>query len=55
MIKKSKIILLVILILAFFLRVYNFKSYYVFSHDQDIASWIVKDVIVNGHLRLIFW
>ncbi|EKD94560.1 MAG: hypothetical protein ACD_26C00034G0095 [uncultured bacterium] len=53
MILKSKIILVAILILSFFLRVYNFKSYYVFSHDQDLASWIVKDIVVNGHLRLI--
>lgn len=53
MTKKTKIILALILIVSFFLRAYNFKSYYVFSHDQDIASWIIKDILVNGHIRLI--
>lgn len=51
--KNTKIILGLILILSFFLRVYNFKSFYVFSHDQDLASWIVKDILVNHHVRLI--
>lgn len=50
---KTKLILISILILAFFLRVYNFKSFYVFSHDQDIASWIIKDILINHHFRLI--
>ena len=50
---KVKIILFSILILSFLLRLYNFRSYYVFSHDQDLASWIIKDILVNGHLRLI--
>lgn len=49
----TKYILAGILILALFLRIYNFKSFYVFSHDQDLASWIIKDIVVNGHLRLI--
>lgn len=50
---KTKTILIAILFLSFFLRAYNFRSYYVFSHDQDLASWIIKDIIINGHLRLI--
>ena len=24
-----------------------------YSHDQDLAGWIIKDVVVNHHLRLI--
>lgn len=51
--KNTKFLLILILILSFLLRVYNFKSYYVFSHDQDLASWIIKDIVVNGHQRLI--
>lgn len=51
--RKEKIILFFILVVSFFLRAYNFKSFYVFSHDQDVASWIIKDILVNGHLRLI--
>lgn len=50
---KTKLILLSILVLAFFLRAYNFKSFYIFAHDQDIASWIIKDILVNHHFRLI--
>jgi hypothetical protein len=51
--KKTKIVLFSILFLAFFLRVYEFKNFYIFSHDQDLASWIIKDILINGHLRLI--
>lgn len=51
--KNIKVILWAILIVSFFLRVYNFRSYYIFSHDQDLASWIIKDIVVNGHQRLI--
>lgn len=51
--RKTKTILIAILFLSFFLRAYNFKSYYVFSHDQDLASWIAKDILINGHFRLI--
>ena len=24
-----------------------------YGHDQDLAGWIIKDILVNGHLRLI--
>lgn len=51
--KTSKIILFLILLLSLLLRVYKFRDFYVFSHDQDLASWIIKDILVNGHLRLI--
>ena len=51
--KTNKLILFLILTVAFLVRIYNFKSYYVFSHDSDLASWIIKDILVNGHLRLI--
>lgn len=51
--KNQKYFLIVILVLSFIFRIYNFKSYYVFSHDQDLASWIIKDIVVNGHNRLI--
>lgn len=51
--KRTKLILFLILILAFLMRVYNFKSFYIFSHDSDLASWIIKDIVVNNHFRLI--
>lgn len=42
-----------ILISAVFLRSYNFAEYYIFDHDQDLYSWIVKDIVIDGHVRLI--
>jgi hypothetical protein len=33
--------------------VFNPLSYFNFQHDQDLAGWIVKDVVVNKHIRLI--
>jgi 4-amino-4-deoxy-L-arabinose transferase-like glycosyltransferase len=24
-----------------------------YGHDQDLAGWIVKDIVIDGHLRLI--
>jgi 4-amino-4-deoxy-L-arabinose transferase-like glycosyltransferase len=51
--KKTKIILFLILAISFVLRIYNFKSYYLFGHDQDLASWVIKDIVVNHHFRLI--
>ncbi|MDP2632357.1 MAG: glycosyltransferase family 39 protein, partial [Candidatus Curtissbacteria bacterium] len=46
-------ILLVILALGLFFRIYNFESLYTFDHDQDLSAWIVRDIIVNHHPRLI--
>ncbi|OGM13467.1 hypothetical protein A3A76_03930 [Candidatus Woesebacteria bacterium RIFCSPLOWO2_01_FULL_39_23] len=51
-IKKNRILIIIILV-AFFLRIYKVGEYFMFEHDQDLASWFVKDVLVNKHLRLI--
>ncbi|MGA3291890.1 MAG: glycosyltransferase family 39 protein [Candidatus Microgenomates bacterium] len=45
--------IVLILALAFFLRVYKAKELFNYDHDNDLAFWIVKDVLVNHHLRLI--
>lgn len=47
------ILLTTIILIGLFLRLYKFSSYYVFDHDQDLYSWIVKDVLVDHHIRLI--
>ncbi len=52
MLTKHRWILL-ILIAAIFLRAFNFADYYIFEHDQDLYSWIVKDILVDHHIRLI--
>lgn len=43
----------VILIIALFLRSYKIIDWFDFAHDGDLYSWIVKDIIVDKHLRLI--
>ncbi len=42
-----------ILIIGAFLRIYNGAQLFDYTHDQDLAGWIIKDVVVNHHLRLI--
>lgn len=46
-------ILAVLLVIGLFFRVYKLSEFYIFEHDQDLYSWIVKDILVDGHLRLI--
>lgn len=51
--KRSNQVLLLILLLGFFLRIYKPGQLFLYSHDNDLAGWIIKDVVVNKHLRLI--
>lgn len=52
--KRIHIILLgLILLTGLFFRTYMVVERYDFAHDQDLYSWIVKDVVVNHHFRLI--
>lgn len=52
--KKSQFLLLsLILILALFFRTYQLVERSDFGHDGDLYSWIVKDILLNGHLRLV--
>lgn len=53
MVKKETILLILILAAGLFLRIYKFQSFYIFEHDQDLFSWIVRDIVVNHHFRLI--
>ena len=58
---KSKIIqlisnnklLILILLVALFFRTYEVVGRFEFAHDGDLYSWIVKDIVVNHHPRLI--
>lgn len=47
------IILLLILVVGTILRSYNPLELFMYGHDQDLAGWFIKDVLVNHHLRLI--
>ena len=51
-VKRNKLLVL-ILVIGFFLRIYNAQELFLYSHDQDLAGWFIKDVLVNKHLRLI--
>jgi len=50
---ESKWVLVVILALGLLLRVYNARETFLYGHDQDLAGWIIKDILVNHHPRLI--
>lgn len=50
--KKPGLILLLIVALGILFRTYNFNKGFSFAHDQDLYSWIAKDILVNHHLRL---
>lgn len=45
--------LLFILLLAVFFRVYKIESLHGFAIDADLYSWIVKDILLDKHLRLV--
>jgi len=36
-----------------FLRIYKPLGLFQYSHDQDLAGWFIRDVLINHHLRLI--
>lgn len=45
--------IVLVLGLAFFLRIHRPLELFAYAHDNDLASWIIKDILVNHHLRLI--
>ncbi len=50
---KRNWILIVILVLGLFLRAWHPLQLFQYGHDNDLGGWIVRDVLVNHHLRLI--
>ena len=47
------LILGVIILIGVFFRTYKITERFDYAHDGDLYSWIVKDIVVNHHLRLI--
>lgn len=45
--------LIFILLVSIFFRTYQVVERLNFAHDSDLASWIVKDIVINHHYRLI--
>lgn len=46
-------IFILILGVGVFLRSFKPLQLFMYSHDQDLAGWIIKDVLINHHIRLI--
>lgn len=46
-------LLIFILVLGFILRIFQAKMRFLYGHDQDLAGWVIKDVVLNHHSRLI--
>lgn len=42
-----------IFLLGLFFRSYKLIEWFEFAHDGDLYSWIVKDIVVDDHIRLI--
>lgn len=51
--KRHHIILFIILLIGLFFRTYQIVERFEFAHDGDLYSWIVKDIVLNHHFRLI--
>lgn len=51
-IKKNWLIIFIIFA-GVFLRSIKFQQFFMYNHDHDLEGWIVRDILENGHLRLI--
>lgn len=51
--KGYLLIFALILAVAIFFRTYQIVERYGYAHDAELFSWIVKDIVVNQHPRLI--
>lgn len=47
------ILLIIIIVIGLFFRTYKLIERFGFGHDADLYSWIVKDIAINHHFRLI--
>lgn len=48
-----KLVLILIIIICLFFRLYKFSNLFEYNHDEDLNAWVVKDIISDRHLRLI--
>lgn len=49
----TKIYIFLVLFLGLFFRTFRLEEHFFFELDQEINSFIVKDILVEGHMRLI--
>lgn len=45
--------IILIVIIGVFFRLYKYDQLFMYNHDNDLASWVVKDIVVDKHFRLI--
>lgn len=50
--KENWLIILIVIVGVFF-RLYKFDQLFMYNHDNDLTSWVIKDIVVDKHLRLI--
>lgn len=50
---KNNWVLLLILFIGLFFRTYRVVDYFTYGHEQDLQAWIVKDILIDHHPRLI--
>lgn len=51
--RNTLLILSLILLISLFFRTYQIVERYGYAHDAELFSWIVKDIVVNHHPRLL--
>lgn len=51
--KRTYMLLGIILLIGVFFRSYQIIERFGFAHDGDLYSWIAKDIVVDRHFRLI--
>lgn len=49
----KKTILIIAILLGMVSRIYDFRERYNYNHDNDLSAWIVKDIVIDHHFRLI--
>lgn len=52
-VSPQKLLLVLVVLIAVLFRSYNITNLHPFNHDADLYSYIVKDIVVDKHLRLI--
>ena len=50
---KFYLVFLVILCAGVFLRLFKAEYLFQYTHDNDLAGWVIRDIVGNYHLRLI--
>ncbi len=50
---RKNLWLVLVLVFGIFFRIFRPFELFSYSHDQDLAGWIVRDILYNHHLRLI--